>query len=144
MTTESQRDQAERKAMLENDRRVREQEAGTYFSHATDSEPGGRFLKAEGPPHVVGTSPIPRYPALPGSSPWSGEDVVGQEPPLGFQIDAMPALEPSAATSAPVEATGPTADAPVPSPCGDAPVGPLSPSENVGHPPNERDGNDAA
>jgi hypothetical protein len=109
-----------------NDRRVRQQaEASTYFQHAHHPDIGGRFA-LEGTPQIVGSTPTPRYPQLP-SGPWSGEDLVGTEPPLGFRVDDMVPLEhtsvPPVAAS---EATGPTADAPVPSPCGDAPVGPLS------------------
>jgi hypothetical protein len=32
---------------------------------------------------------VPIYPAQPSGSPWSGDDLVGKEPPLGFKIDQM-------------------------------------------------------
>jgi hypothetical protein len=133
VTTSNQDDQADRKATFENDRRVREQ-GSTLHDHARasiDDEAGGRFAKVS-PSTVIGSTPLPRYPQLP-SGPWSGEDLVGTEPPLGFRVDDMVPLErapvPPVAAS---EATGPTADAPVPSPCGDAPVGPLPPTPPMG------------
>jgi hypothetical protein len=37
----------------------------------------------------VEASAIPTYPAQPSGSPWSGDDLVGKEPPLGYKIDQM-------------------------------------------------------
>jgi hypothetical protein len=92
MTTSDQEDQAERRRVLANDARVRDQsrDAGTYLSHS-HSELGGRFAITE---HqtitgVVSHSPPP----LPTNSPWHGSDPVPDEPPLGYRVDAMPELE---------------------------------------------------
>jgi hypothetical protein len=58
-----------------------------------DLDVGGRFAKQEGArPQVIGTDPIPKYPQLP-SGPWSGDDPVPDEPPLGYRIDEMIPLE---------------------------------------------------
>ena len=57
----------------------------TYFSH-THPDEGGRFAVSDQPPrHVVGSTPMPRYPAGPN---WSA-DLTGVEPPLGVAIDEM-------------------------------------------------------
>jgi hypothetical protein len=106
-----QEEQAKREAVLRNDQSVREKQApetGTYFSH-THTEAGGRF-EGVAAATVVGSTPAPSYPALPSSSPWAGQDPVGQEPPLGFAIDEMPldaptvAVSPSDALASPVPA----------------------------------------
>jgi hypothetical protein len=105
----NQEDQAERRRVLANDARVREQDqAGTFLSH-THSDAGGRFAQV-GAQTVVGADPIPQYP--PASSPWQGPDLVGQEPPLGYSVNDLTPheLEPSMAF---VEAQeGGPADAP--------------------------------
>jgi hypothetical protein len=44
---------------------------------------------------VIGSEPLARYPQLPASSPWAGPDLVPTEPPLGYAIDELSALEPS-------------------------------------------------
>jgi hypothetical protein len=56
----SQEEMAERKRVLDNDRRVREQ-TGTFMSH-THSELGGRYGAAQPSPHVIGTTAVPIYP----------------------------------------------------------------------------------
>ena len=100
MTTSDQEDQEERRRVLQNDARVREQsrngDTGTYLSH-THSELGGRFAVAEHQTITGVVSPSP--PALPATSPWAGPDLVGTEPPLGYRIDAMPELEISTGVS---------------------------------------------
>jgi len=83
----SQEEQAERKRVLANDARVREQ-AGTFMSH-THSEIGGRYAGV-GAQMVVGADPIPKYPAAAAHQ----HDPCGLEPPLGYRIDAMPEHEP--------------------------------------------------
>ena len=89
---EDQIDQAERRAVLENDRRVREQQqASTFHQHAqaqTSELSGGRFA-AIGAPTVTGATAIPKYPAAAAHQ----ADPVGTEPPLGFSVDDMPGLE---------------------------------------------------
>ena len=107
MTTSEQEDQADKRRTLFNDARVRNQsngDTGTYLSHTHD-ETGGRFA-AIGHAQVVGAGPVPKYPAA--STPWQGPDPVGDEPPTGYDINA---LEPSAVP--PAEATGDPADAPL-------------------------------
>ena len=62
-------------------------EPTTYLGLAVAApEVGGRFgIK----PQVTGAGPVP--PALPASGPWAG-DPVGNEEPLNFSIDELPAL----------------------------------------------------
>jgi hypothetical protein len=65
----------------------------TYLDHVEPS-PGGRFAEAArrerlAKPQIVGTEPSARYPHLPASSPWAGPDLVGVEPPLGVEINAL-------------------------------------------------------
>src|SRR5262245_31922742 len=96
MTAYDPEDQSERRRVLENDRRVRDQ--STYADHARSvvDDKGGRFAKLNVTPTVH---------RLPESSPWSGSQPgLGIEPPLGYSIDQ---LEPQsgAPDSAPVETT---------------------------------------
>jgi hypothetical protein len=90
---ESDIDRIERQAVLENDRKVFEQRRGsTFHQHAlaqADEINRGRFA-AVGTPHVVGSTPIPKYPELPASSPFY-HDPVPNEPPLS--VHDNPALE---------------------------------------------------
>jgi len=102
MTTSDQEDQDERRRVLINDARVREQsqsrngDTGTYLSH-THSEVGGRFALTEHQTITGVVSPSP--PPLPANSPWHGRDPVPDEPPLGHRIDAMPELKSSTASA---------------------------------------------
>jgi hypothetical protein len=80
MTIESQQD--EKRRVLANDLPLRS--GGAYLDHVEQS-PGGRF-SAVGAQTIVGQSPNP-YPPLPDTSPWHGEDPVGQEPGLGYRIN---------------------------------------------------------
>jgi hypothetical protein len=89
---EDQIDQAERRATLENDRLVREQQqrGSTFHQHAqsaANDTGGGRFASL-GAPHVVGSEPAARYPAAGAHQ----CDPTGPEPALGFSVDDMPAL----------------------------------------------------
>jgi hypothetical protein len=79
MMTSAQDEQRDRRETLQNDVRVRDQ--GATFLGFTHSEVGGRF-KVESKEYIVGSEPFPKYPALPASSPWSGNDPVPDEPPL--------------------------------------------------------------
>jgi hypothetical protein len=107
MTTEHQREQADRREYLRNVKRLREQQASTYRDQY-HSDIGGRFAITQHETVTGRESPSP--PPLPASSPWSGPDLVGTEPPLGYRIDE---LEPSSLASPEAQATGPTsADAP--------------------------------
>jgi hypothetical protein len=77
--------QAERRRILAEDRRAR-----TYFSEAqanADLELGGRYAKVT-TTTVVGTGPI-QYPRLPLAAPANQAAMVGDEPPLGIDINAM-------------------------------------------------------
>jgi hypothetical protein len=56
-----------------------------------DEDRGGRF-KPEAPTHVIGSTPFPRYPELPASSP-SHHDPVPDEGPLGLAVGDHPAVE---------------------------------------------------
>jgi hypothetical protein len=109
---ERQIDQHERRATLENDRKVREGTA--YIDHYTQ-EMGGRFA-AVGAATVIGSTAVPQYPAA--SAPFQ-RDPVPNEEPLGYEIDALPELEPSHLAEA--QATGPASDDP--SPLGQRDVG---------------------
>jgi hypothetical protein len=81
-TVHSEISQSEKRDIVENDRRVHK---ATYFSH-THPDEGGRFAASDQPPrHVVGSTPVPRYPAGPN---WSA-DPTGVEPPTGIAIDQM-------------------------------------------------------
>jgi len=80
--------QAERRRVLINDARVRDQQStGTYLSH-THSELGGRFALTEHQTITGVVSPAP--PQLPSNSPWHGPDPVPDEPPLGYDVNALP------------------------------------------------------
>jgi|SRR6516165_1473833 len=81
-----QLDQAERRAVLRNDQRVREQQreqGSTYLAHSHD-DLGGRYAQIS-PQIVVGAQPTMNYPA---ASPHQF-DPCGTEPPLGYRVDAL-------------------------------------------------------
>jgi hypothetical protein len=93
---EDQIDQAERQAVLENDRLVREQqkqrETSTFFQHSqslADETSGGRF-RANGSPRLIGATPTPQYPQA--GLPFQ-RDPVPDEPPLSAREN--PALDPT-------------------------------------------------
>lgn len=100
VTTERKREQEDRKAYLENEKLLREKaaedrRASTYLAMAlADSELPGRFGKVT-QQNIVGASAGPFYPQLPegssGAIPWP-ED----RNPLGFAIDAMEPVDPTA------------------------------------------------
>jgi hypothetical protein len=111
---EDQIDQAERQAVLENDRLVREQqkqrEASTFFQHSqslADETSGGRF-RANGTPRLIGATPTPQYPQ---AGPPFHRDPVPDEPPLPAHDN--PALDETSTASPCVEATDDPADAPL-------------------------------
>ena len=112
-----QEEEQERREVLENDQRVREQQqaqGGTFYQHGlaqADEINQGRFA-AVGAPTVVGSKPNPstQYPAASAAH----QTELPPEQPLGFSIDDMPGLENptgGSSVSAPV-ATGGAADAP--------------------------------
>jgi hypothetical protein len=102
----SQEDQHDRREVQRNDlllRKQQQQEGSTYLAQ-THNDTGGRF-SAVGAAHVIGSTPVPQYPAA--SAPFQS-DPVGPEPPLSAYEN--PGFEPST-PSACVEDSGP-ADAP--------------------------------
>jgi hypothetical protein len=107
-----QEEQAERRRVLANDLSVRQQQqreqASTYLAQTHIDDAGGRFASVNAA-SIVGANPIPNYPAAAAHQ----ADPCGQEPPLGYAIDAMPALEPTptVVASPPSVATDPTSDA---------------------------------
>ena len=102
-----QEEDAERRATLENDRKVREQQRGTTFHQYAQStandDAGGRWASVNAV-SVVGAAPAVRYPAAAAHQ----RDPAGVEPPLGYDVNEMPGLEPSTDNSslAAVEETG--------------------------------------
>jgi hypothetical protein len=96
MTTSDQEEQAERRRVLQNDARLRDQsrngDTGTYLSHTHIDDAGGRFA-AVNAATIVGQDSQVKYPPLPSNSPWHGSDPVPDEPLLGCRIDAMPESE---------------------------------------------------
>jgi hypothetical protein len=112
----SQEEQIERIETIENDRLVREAEqrriqleGTTMHQHAqsaANDEAGGRFASVN-PTTVVGAQPLPVYPQLPSSSPWSGtQPEPGIEPPLGFENPAVEESSMAMMWSSSIEATG--------------------------------------
>jgi hypothetical protein len=116
MTTSDPEDQNERRRVLRNDARVRDQSrngnTGTFLSHTHIDDAGGRFA-AVNAATIVGSEPAVKYPQLPSSSPWHGSDPVPDEPPLGYRVDALnpiksptgvPSVSPLVATDDPAHA----------------------------------------
>ena len=99
----SQEEQEERRRVLAQDARVREQQGSTFHTFAqADADIPGRF-SAVAHATVVGADPIPNYPAAAAHQ----HDPCGLEPPIGYRIDAMPdPEEPSTVHHAAVEQTG--------------------------------------
>jgi hypothetical protein len=96
--------QAERKRVLENDRKV-----SSYMAHATanvDEDRGGRYAATGSSPTVTGATPI-SYPTQPSHSPWH-HDPISDEPPLGYSVedhDAVGEQHERAGSAVPVEPT---------------------------------------
>ena len=83
----SQEEQNERRRVMLQDARLREQQQhGTMhaFAQSDAGTPLGRF-SAISNAQVVGADPIPRYPAASAHQ----ADPVGREPALGYRIDQM-------------------------------------------------------
>jgi hypothetical protein len=81
-------DQAERRRILEEERRLREK-GSTYLSRAqTDLETPGRF-GALGKPNVVGVGAPQQWPKMPKDNPWAGPDIIPPEPAFGVPIFAV-------------------------------------------------------
>jgi hypothetical protein len=84
MTTDDPQSQAER-------RRILREQASTLLDHARAAaadEAGGRFARIQ-PQSVIGSTPVPQYPQA--GTPFQS-DPCGLEPPLGYDINAMPEL----------------------------------------------------
>jgi hypothetical protein len=138
-----QEEEAEREAVLENDRLVREQQkqreqSGTFFSHAQAQAAElaqGRFAGVNSA-SVIGSTEATRYPA----ASLAHQTELPPEPSLGFSIDEMPGLEPSMATpcSSSIEETGDPAYAPSGDSLVQQPSGGLM-SERAGSSPSQKD-----
>jgi hypothetical protein len=129
-----QEEEQERREVLENDRKVREQQrGGTFHQYAqstANDEAGGRFA-AVNSVSVVGAEPVVKYPAAAAHQ----ADPVPTEPPTGYDINEMLPLEPSAPpcvedTGAPAGAAASLGNLPpsTQDECGDAGA-PSSPTE---------------
>jgi hypothetical protein len=83
------REQQERREVMENDRKVR---GDTFFARAQADadEQGGRFAR-QSPVTVTGTDAVPIFPKLTSSSPFSS-DPVPTEPALGFSVNELPVI----------------------------------------------------
>jgi hypothetical protein len=103
-------EQAERRDVLENEKRLRASTL-SQFAQSEAAEARGRFTAHE-QSTVVGATPLPKYPQLPASSPWAGPDLVPTEPPLGYAIDELSALEPSSLPSPAQAPPNPSSQAP--------------------------------
>jgi len=75
-----QEEQIERRRVLENDKRIREQ-GSTFLAHTHNDLAGGRFA-AVGAATVIGSTAVPQYPQA--STPFQ-RDPVPDEPPIGFE-----------------------------------------------------------
>jgi hypothetical protein len=104
----SQEEQAERRRVLANDQRVKEQ-SGTFLSH-THMDEGARFSQVTSA-QIVGADPIPKYPAAADHQ----RDPVPDEPALGYRIHGLNPSEP-------VEVSPLTQQAPDPTSAGAPPV----------------------
>jgi hypothetical protein len=107
MSTSAQDEMADRKRVLDNDRKVREGTTMHAFSEADAAIAQGRFTQVNAA-NVVGSKEnvAASYPAC---SPALAVQLPN-EMPTGYRIDAMISDEPS--TASPVEAHGGPADAP--------------------------------
>jgi hypothetical protein len=74
---EKQIDQAERRSVIRNDQRVREQQQGSAYIHHQHDDALGRFREV-GAANVIGTTAVPQYPAAAAHQ----RDPVPNEPPL--------------------------------------------------------------
>jgi hypothetical protein len=77
--------QAERRKVIENDRKV----MSSYLDHArasADDERGGKFGAAAPTRTVIGTAPI-AYPQQPSTSPSNQMAMMPDEPPLGYSVN---------------------------------------------------------
>jgi hypothetical protein len=86
MTTYDPEDQAERRRVLRNDQRAREQ-GSTLMDHSHNDLAGGRFAQV-GAQTVVGkTTPDP-WPKMPKDNPWA-HDPVPAECPFGVAVETV-------------------------------------------------------
>jgi hypothetical protein len=134
-----QEEEQERKAVLENDRSVREQQkqreqGSTFLDHTHDDLSGGRFA-AIGAPTVVGRDAVIKYPAAAAHQ----HDPVPDEPPVGYDVNEMPPLEPSMAVNSP--SIEDMAGISAPADTGGAPSS-VPPEDVVAPPPSSEQTND--
>ena len=126
MTTDTT--QAEQKAVLQNDLRVRRERQADAFSYHeraiadAEIELGGRFGTIA-KPVVTGATPLPRIE----SGPWASPDPVPDEPSLGYSVEWVePVGTPAEIAASLVELEAPVA-------AGDGAPGPNSlPPSSVG------------
>ena len=74
----------------------------TYADHAdfyATEDRGGRFARMN---EFIAPGEIPQYPRQPANSPWA-PDLVGNEPALGYEINAMPGQEPKVSEPGPTK-----------------------------------------
>jgi hypothetical protein len=93
-------DRKDKDEYIEEERKRRQPEGSTFhqFANADAETDRGRFTVTE-KSTVVGAKAVPEYPRPP-TGPWSGEDLVGTEPPTGYEIDAVEPLLPPTETCA--------------------------------------------
>ena|SRR6516162_9598936 len=126
LTSQEEQEERRRVALQDADLRRQQQQGATFFQHGVSQAAelsGGRF-GALGTPTVTGATPIPNYSA---AGVHQG-DPVGTEPPLGYSVDQVEPIGPSAVSLLPAEQT-------------DAPAGATSSSENL--PPVQDESGDA-
>jgi len=83
--------QADRRAITENDRRVRKGSTYHEFASSEAGAIGGRFAARERST-VVGATPAPLYPTMPGGA-WPNQTAaVPPEPGLGFSVNELEPL----------------------------------------------------
>jgi hypothetical protein len=93
--------QDEKRAVLANDRKVREQ--GATFKNFADASFGNEATRSGGRFAKLDIAPVIHR--LPDNSPWSPtQNGPGPEPPLGFSVDQMD-QQSGAPDTAPVDAT---------------------------------------
>jgi hypothetical protein len=115
MTYQNDATMKEKASVLRNDQRT----TLAQFAQADADQRRGRF-DAHEKSTVIGSTPLPKYPQLPASSPWAGPDLVPTEPAFGVDINEMEpcgqphelkashaSLEPSSLPS-PAQATRPS------------------------------------
>jgi hypothetical protein len=94
---ESQIEREERRRVLLNDKKVRDQAQGSTYLQHQHSDLGGRYTQVS-PENVVGRTPNPysSLPKMPAGNPWAFDPVPPEES-LGYRIDDLEPTTPLAA-----------------------------------------------